>query len=1229
MKPASWLWVILIVAACGGPQHGERPTIEDLRRRASERPDDPAAQYALAEAELLLEGGDSARAHAQILRARELAPHDVRLTYLDAMERELHGHLSEALDGYLEVLRRAQTSDDPLAPAMASIAASELESADDSVDRFAERVAAAIAPLHAEPTGIGDEARSTIGDLLIDLAYRRADLGRAREIVEAQRCVPAWRVTGPFGPRHLLGYGAELAPDGNATLADEYDLGPGRGRRATRDVAARGCNLHLGGGPVGGPGTTFAEATFSVPESGRWVIRLETPNAVQLDVDGERVAALDRTRLSMPRATYHEITLAAGEHRVRARITTRHPNPILSMSLSRTQGTPGGDEIEGETLLADYVRAQSAMVRGDVVRAREQLRRHLSRDGASAFLVAGAAATLNDPLRGSTVQHDTARRLLGWASERDDAAWYPRLALAQLEANERRDQDAIVILRDGMERWPTVIVFALQIVDYLEQRGWHAQALEAIEHAHEAVPTACRPGRAAMNHAIRLHRANDTMSYARTLVECDARSDAVLTQLVQRREWDAALAELRRLAALEPQESTVGALQAELGIATSGGRDQDVGRLLTALMQRIPQSSDLVLREADRILATGDEQRTRGRMAESLSRDPEAMMGLRRALRAIGEEGPLDAYRRDGRDVIRDLEASGRVYDEPMLLVFDYTVYRIFDDGSMLELTHNIFRLDSQEAVDAMGEFNVPEDAHMLTLQTVKADGTRLEPDEIAGKDTISFPNLAPGDYIEFEYLSTHGAPSGYPGGFVGERFYFRNYETPFDLSELTVITPAGVELSIDPRGAAPRTEVEEVDGTRVHRWTVRESRPFSQEPASVPVREFFPSIYWGRGATWELYVESLRDVLADREVIDPAARRLVRRIVGDDSQATVEQRAQRIYRWVLQNIEDSEDVFGLAPAMLAARTGNRTRVLRYLLEVGGIEAELGLARSYAADENESELADDDTYQNLVVRIRGTDGPRWLHAGARGAPFGYIPPALAGMDALMLNASAERVRVGEREEEADLRTVDVDVDLRRDGGARVTVVETFRGAGAVLWRNQLEEIPDQNLESQFESAYVANLLPGGQLSRLVISGREDPEAPLVLRYDVELASLARESRTGWVIPPIYRAQLGPQYARVATRTVSQLVAAGLALDVEVHVRVPEGTTIAALPAGASLQGVHGARASVASSSGEGALLLRRSYRVPRMRITPEEYSEFARFCRASDEAEAAEIRVRM
>jgi hypothetical protein len=375
--------------------------------------------------------------------------------------------------------------------------------------------------------------------------------------------------------------------------------------------------------------------------------------------------------------------------------------------------------------------------------------------------------------------------------------------------------------------------------------------------------------------------------------------------------------------------------------------------------------------------------------------------------------------------------------------------------------------------------------------------------------------------------------------------------------------------------------------------------------------------------------VESLRDVLADRDVHDPSAERLVRDILGSElDRATIEQRARRIYRWVLANIEDSDEVFGLAPAMLAARTGHRARILRYMLELAGVEADLVLVRSFAGDATRSTLPDDETYQNLLVRVTGASTPIWLYTGMRGAPFGYVPPVLAGMDALVLNEHAEPVDVAARALEDDLRSVEVDIELATTGTARVVVVESFRGAGAVTWREQLEQIPEADLEAQFESAYVANLLGGGRLTRLTITGRENPEQPLVLRYEVETDALARRGRSGWILRPIYRAQLGPQFAPVASRSSTQLVPTGLALDVVVRVRIPEDGAVVAAPSNATLEAL-GARVVLQSEQAEGRLTLRRRYRVPRMRVTPREYPELARFARAADEAESAEVVIRM
>lgn len=71
--------------------------------------------------------------------------------------------------------------------------------------------------------------------------------------------------------------------------------------------------------------------------------------------------------------------------------------------------------------------------------------------------------------------------------------------------------------------------------------------------------------------------------------------------------------------------------------------------------------------------------------------------------------------------------------------MFDYAATRVFEDGSTIELVHQIYKAQSEEAVDELGD-STPPSQQILTLRTIKADGRRMEPDQIAGKDSISLP---------------------------------------------------------------------------------------------------------------------------------------------------------------------------------------------------------------------------------------------------------------------------------------------------------------------------------------------------------------------------------------------------------------------------------------------------------------------------------------------------------
>lgn len=1237
MKRALIALGLLLSVACGGTQHTAtpQPGIDDVRARAAARPNDPVAQSELAIAEFLMDGGDASRVQEQTERALALSPDDERLHLVAGLEAYLHGHPSVALGHVLSTLDKASASRRPNASAVAEVASAALEELANITPEFRERTAEAIAARLATPGRLGPATTQTLTDSLIIAAYQRGDREAVTAAAAAQGCVPEWRVAGPFGPRELLGFDTRHGALAAGPLADEYDLGPFQGTRPTRMLESRGCGVHLGGGPTPSGGTTYAEAFVEVPSDGDYVVRLETPNSVELYIDdvGSPVVRLDLRHMSSPRVTFHRVTLSAGRHELTVKVTSRHPNPILMVSLTGDDGramaahASTGAEFtgalpEGDDALSIYLRAAVSTARGDVVGAREALRQ--AGDASATVLATRAAVALSDPMRPADMRRDEARRLLRRMRDLDQDAWFPALQLARLAATDGRDVHAISELREHTERWPEMLAFPLSLAEMLLGRGWDAEADRAIRAARVAVPDACAPLRAQLSSAQRRDRTAIVEASIEALQACDARTNVRFSQALRTRRWDIAAAELDRLAALEPAQSRVQILGSRLEVARGRADMAQLDRLLEGIAAERPRSSSTVLAQVDRLLAQDRHADALGALEAALVRDPESMAELRLTQRSLGGDDIMAPYRVDGAEVLTSFEASGREYDQPQVLVLDYTVMRVFEDHSALELTHNIIRLQSEEAVDAQGEFQAPEGAELLRLQTVKADGTRLEPDLIAGKDTISMPSLAIGDYVEFEYVRVIDAPRGLPNAVLGTRFFFRSFEVPFDRSELTLVMPSQMEPVIDPRGPAPETQMRIEGDLRILRWGVSESRPLIQEPGSVSMREYMPSISWGVNARWQPFLDGLRDVLADRDIVDPAAERLARVVLGEGA-ATDMAKARLLYNWVLANIENNNDVFGLAPSMLAGRTGNRARVLHYLLGLSGVASDLVLVRSYGSDQTRSELADDDTYSFLVVRVGTGSDAKFLVTTARGTPFGYVPAALRGQDALVLSAADNRITLPAGDESPDHHDIEALAVLAADGSARVTVIESFRGAGAIQWRGDLEGIAAALLEQRFEEGYVSRLMPGASLVSLRITGQDNADEPLALRYTFDVPALGRRQGGHFIVPGLFPSNLSPTFARLATRTTAQLMTTATAVDVRLRIQTPDGTPAPEDLAAVHLEGPNGARFEASSATVDGETLIERTLRMPRMRVSSDDYAAFARFCREADQGEAREL----
>jgi len=386
------------------------------------------------------------------------------------------------------------------------------------------------------------------------------------------------------------------------------------------------------------------------------------------------------------------------------------------------------------------------------------------------------------------------------------------------------------------------------------------------------------------------------------------------------------------------------------------------------------------------------------------------------------------------------------------------------------------------------------------------------------------------------------------------------------------------------------------------------------------------PSINLGIRASWEHYVESLRDLLSDKDITDPEAAVLVSKLLGDAQSAPASQRAQKLFRFVTDKIEPTDDVFGLAPSMLSARTGSPERVLRYLLSLAGISSELALVRGAEADHSTAALPDPETYGYLLLRVATENGPVWLHAGARHAPFGFLPPQVRGEQALVLNSSAERATLPQADPRADSRDVDVTITLGKQGKAELKVRETHRGQSAVSWRNDLDDVPQAELEARFEESYASKIVPGGKLKSVSFEKRDEPEAPLVIAYTLEVDRLGHRVGDELRVPGLFPASLQAQFAREAQRSTPLLVAPGANSTVHVRVLLPKGAKVQAMPKPSKLDFNQARFESVVTSDAQ-QLDVMRTLRVPLMRVAPSDYSTFAAFCRAVDLAEASELAI--
>jgi hypothetical protein len=427
----------------------------------------------------------------------------------------------------------------------------------------------------------------------------------------------------------------------------------------------------------------------------------------------------------------------------------------------------------------------------------------------------------------------------------------------------------------------------------------------------------------------------------------------------------------------------------------------------------------------------------------------------------------------------------------------------------------------------------------------------------------------------------------------------------------------------IEARGNVPAPVITSQGDVEVRRWRVDFSPAAPVEPLSAPVVEFLPSVRIGWGINLEERLRGLMDTVADMTPIDPRIVRIAQRIVEPLPPAQRTERAKRLYRWILDNIEDGQEVDGRR--VVVGKHGNRWRGFMTLCRALGIQVDYAVAQNRLAMPPVGPLSRAMLFTEPLLVLQGDKSRVWLTVGSKYAPFGYVPAEVRGMPSYLLAGSAPKPLTTPGAGTLDSVVYDGDVALKPDGSARIDLVQRFQGKYAMALRTALAEVPEGQLHDIIESKLLGRDLRGARLLNFKIEQLDDLDSPLSIRMGAEMPNFAQPTGGELVIGPPFTLRIS-QLTALPARQTPLLMTDATRRDVTVRVKLPAGFRVRDRVGNMKVQDGD-RRVSVSDVAKDGVLTLSRIVDLPAGRVRPADYPRFVEFARRADDMQSASVRL--
>ncbi|MBX5482239.1 MAG: hypothetical protein IRZ16_10450 [Myxococcaceae bacterium] len=1230
--------VLAAFVLAGCPKRIASPTGKlEAAARDADSPHADAHTRALGGFHAWLVEGDAKRAKARFDAALKEDPAEPWALYGELLLSRRAAHPERVIDSAFTLCTRAAAH--PLCAAAAREVLGQVGTSTALDDRILAGVAQALAQ---HPPG---DAAHLLRSAVATIAGQRVDGAAQTRVLDEMGVPTGWTLAGPFSPFHLIAFDEVTPPERDGALSGPFD-GP-FGPTPPRVLHFPDGRVGLGGEPSDGDMYVLA-TDFDVEAPGTFVVRSVTNAPLKAWIDGTPL--FERRSFEHARSTVsaRAVALDVGAHRLMLKVSNHDAMAGLTVSVMRADGSPAhlrfrpasgpapkwdgsvplldapatwpdaasyARTLEDEvgTVLASFVAIEDGM--GRDADGAERLMAHLAATAplTPALLSLRARLSMADRELPSRVARARATRDLEAALDRDKGDVDALLMRAQFALDDGRQQEASELVKRAKAAY-TPAGFPVPMLRARVElaMGIDAQAERSAEEALSIQPGLCE----ALNLRYDLARRRDAVALADRWVQAQAGCPGSRTRLAEhartRGNLPEAIALYEGLLARDP--SNLGVIQSLIPLYVAARRFPDAETLLQKTAALWPRDAELLRRLAD-------VQEFAGRPKDALATREKALrlaggdLALRRSVhRAKTGKELLSEYAIDGAEAIRRYEAKHGTEEAASALVLDMAAVEAFPDGSMVDRIHVIQKALSQEGVSAIAEVNLPAGAAVLSLRTIKPDGTVLEPEDISGKESISLPGVQVGDYVEYEFLQAHSPRGPAQPGFAASIFYYQVAGMPNAWSTYTVIAPKDSQMQVDAHNvtsAPPKLEGDQL----VYRHEELNVPPWIPEPNAPPSpNEYLPWVQLGAGARGnEGLVALYADAFLDRGRRTSEVDRLAEEACAGKEGL---EKVQAIYAAVMHRLSGPDAGLSVGAAdSIAQGRGSRLWALKAALEAAGVPTRIAAVRTFFADPAPYLFPNDDLLPYLALRAELPDGRKvWLDTVVRYGPFGQLPEAASDAEAYLLpepGRPLEKVRTPPVTGEL-AKHVTLELTLAEDGTLTGKGEERYRGFDAAVVTESLERLSPDQRKQALQSA-LSRYFGGAEMSDLQLTLVDDVGKDLVVTYAFRVPGFAHMSGNQMVLGSVtLPAQLGRRYVQLAERTTPLFVDSSEETVAHVTLKLPHGWVLRSAVGEATLKEDFGSFVRREQQKGD-TVTIDEDFRLRMMRLPPERYQRFAQF----------------